>query len=78
MPGGTPLPVLPFCVLPIPAHGRRRYYRGAQQGTGCHASTNNQVPLARGSAGFGGVAKRSDLNELDVPEWAELALDKVE
>jgi len=25
-----------------------------------------------------GVAKRPDLNELDVPEWAELALDKVE
>jgi hypothetical protein len=25
-----------------------------------------------------GVVKRSDLNELDVPEWAELALDKVE
>ena len=24
------------------------------------------------------VAKRPDLNELDVPEWAELALDKVE
>jgi hypothetical protein len=22
-----------------------------------------------------GVAKRPDLNELDVPEWAELALD---
>jgi hypothetical protein len=22
------------------------------------------------------VAKRPDLNELDVPEWAELALDK--
>jgi hypothetical protein len=26
----------------------------------------------------GRVAKRPDLNELDVPEWAELALDKVE
>jgi hypothetical protein len=26
----------------------------------------------------GGVAKRPDLNELDVPEWAKLALDKVE
>ena len=25
-----------------------------------------------------GVAKRPDLNELDVPEWAELALDEVE
>jgi hypothetical protein len=25
-----------------------------------------------------GVAKRPDLNELDVPEWAKLALDKVE
>ena len=25
-----------------------------------------------------GVAKRPDLNELDVPEWAELALDKTE
>jgi hypothetical protein len=25
-----------------------------------------------------GMAKRPDLNELDVPEWAELALDKVE
>jgi hypothetical protein len=25
-----------------------------------------------------GVAKRPDLNELDVLEWAELALDKVE
>jgi hypothetical protein len=25
-----------------------------------------------------GVAKRPDLNELDVPECAELALDKVE
>jgi hypothetical protein len=25
-----------------------------------------------------GLAKRPDLNELDVPEWAELALDKVE
>jgi hypothetical protein len=25
-----------------------------------------------------GVAKRPDLNELDVPEWAELAMDKVE
>jgi hypothetical protein len=25
-----------------------------------------------------GVAKRPDLNELNVPEWAELALDKVE
>jgi hypothetical protein len=25
-----------------------------------------------------GVAKRPDLNELDVPEWAELALDKIE
>ena len=25
-----------------------------------------------------GVAKRPDLNELDVPEWAELALDRVE
>jgi hypothetical protein len=25
-----------------------------------------------------GVAKRPDLNELDVPEWAELALDTVE
>jgi hypothetical protein len=25
-----------------------------------------------------GVAKRPDLNDLDVPEWAELALDKVE
>jgi hypothetical protein len=25
-----------------------------------------------------GAAKRPDLNELDVPEWAELALDKVE
>ena len=25
-----------------------------------------------------GVAKRPDLNELDVPEWAELASDKVE
>jgi hypothetical protein len=25
-----------------------------------------------------GVAKRPDLNELDVPQWAELALDKVE
>jgi hypothetical protein len=25
-----------------------------------------------------GVAKRPDLHELDVPEWAELALDKVE
>ena len=25
-----------------------------------------------------GVAKWPDLNELDVPEWAELALDKVE
>jgi hypothetical protein len=25
-----------------------------------------------------GVAKRPDLNELDVPKWAELALDKVE
>ena len=25
-----------------------------------------------------GVAKRPDLNELDVPEWAELALDKAE
>jgi hypothetical protein len=24
------------------------------------------------------VAKRPDLNELDVPEWAELVLDKVE
>jgi hypothetical protein len=24
-----------------------------------------------------GAAKRPDLNELDVPEWAELALDKV-
>jgi hypothetical protein len=24
-----------------------------------------------------GVVKRPDLNELDVPEWAELALDKV-
>ena len=29
--------------------------------------------------GVGGeAAKRPDLNELDVPEWAELALDKVE
>jgi hypothetical protein len=28
--------------------------------------------------GVGGVAKRADLNELDVPEWAALALDKVE
>jgi hypothetical protein len=26
----------------------------------------------------GGMAKRPDLNELDVPEWAALALDKVE
>ena len=26
----------------------------------------------------GGMAKRPDLNKLDVPEWAELALDKVE
>jgi hypothetical protein len=25
-----------------------------------------------------GVTKRPDLNELDVPEWAELALDTVE
>jgi hypothetical protein len=25
-----------------------------------------------------GMAKRPGLNELDVPEWAELALDKVE
>jgi hypothetical protein len=25
-----------------------------------------------------GVAKRPDLNELDVPDWAELALDNVE
>jgi hypothetical protein len=25
-----------------------------------------------------GVAKRPDLNELDMPEWAELSLDKVE
>ena len=25
-----------------------------------------------------GVAKRPDLNELDVPEWAELTLDEVE
>jgi hypothetical protein len=25
-----------------------------------------------------GAAKRPDLNELDVPEWAELVLDKVE
>ena len=25
-----------------------------------------------------GVAKRPDLNELDVPEWTKLALDKVE
>jgi hypothetical protein len=25
-----------------------------------------------------GVAKQPDLNELDVPEWAELALDKQE
>jgi hypothetical protein len=25
-----------------------------------------------------GVAKRPDLNELDVPEWAELALDKTQ
>jgi hypothetical protein len=25
-----------------------------------------------------GVVKRPDLNELGVPEWAELALDKVE
>jgi hypothetical protein len=25
-----------------------------------------------------GVAKRPDLNELDVPEWAELALNRVE
>jgi hypothetical protein len=25
-----------------------------------------------------GAAKPPDLNELDVPEWAELALDKVE
>jgi hypothetical protein len=25
-----------------------------------------------------GMAKRPDLNELDVPEWAELALDKTE
>ena len=25
-----------------------------------------------------GVAERPDLNELDVPEWTELALDKVE
>jgi hypothetical protein len=25
-----------------------------------------------------GVAKRPDLNELDAPEWAELALDQVE
>jgi hypothetical protein len=25
-----------------------------------------------------GAAKRPDLNELDVPEWAELALDRVE
>ena len=24
-----------------------------------------------------GMAKRPDLNELDVPEWAELALDKI-
>jgi hypothetical protein len=25
-----------------------------------------------------GMAKRPDLNELDAPEWAELALDNVE
>jgi hypothetical protein len=25
-----------------------------------------------------GVAKRPDLNKLDVPEWAELALDTIE
>jgi hypothetical protein len=25
-----------------------------------------------------GVAKRPDLDELDVPEWAELAIDKIE
>jgi hypothetical protein len=24
------------------------------------------------------VAKRPDLNELDVPDWAELALDEIE
>jgi hypothetical protein len=25
-----------------------------------------------------GMAKRPDLNELDVPEWAQLAIDKIE
>jgi hypothetical protein len=28
--------------------------------------------------GVADMAKRPDLNELDVPEWAELALDKIE
>ena len=39
----------------------------------------NRIPLlAAEREDERGVAKRPDLNELDVPEWAGLALDKVE
>jgi hypothetical protein len=76
------------------ATGAYAHGGGAGRGGGRQLPTSRRraAVAARGSGGSRGggdeeiereherrmVAKRPDLNDLDVPEWAELALDKVD